>query len=139
MGILKDGPAVRPCLAQTRGAAKSQQQVLRKSGLSDNLPHVDKDTEFTNTGHVGRRGSIVLPAASRRRYGLADGSLFISEEREDGILIRPATAVPVPLDDLRRKIKAGLDQLDRGEGLDGEEVLAEMKRESAAFKARQSR
>jgi len=55
----------------------------------------------------------------------------------DGILIRPAKAVPLELDDVRRKIQVGLDQLKRGEGLDGEEVFDEMKRVSAALRARQ--
>ena len=91
---------------------------------------------ISNTGHVGRRGAIVLPAAVRRRYGLADGSLYISEEREDGILIRPAKAVAAELAEVRQKIQAGLDQLDRGEGLDGDQVLAEMKKMSKTFRAR---
>lgn len=30
----------------------------------------------------------------RRRFGLADGSLIIAEERDDGILLRPAVATP---------------------------------------------
>lgn len=48
-----------------------------------------------DTSRVGRRGTIVLPARLRRRYGLAEGSLVIAEDREDGILIRPAVAVPI--------------------------------------------
>jgi bifunctional DNA-binding transcriptional regulator/antitoxin component of YhaV-PrlF toxin-antitoxin module len=100
---------------------------------------MDKDTAVSNTGHVGRRGAIVLPAASRRRYGLADGSLFISEEREDGILIRRAKAVPSELDDVRQEIRVGLDQLKRGEGLDGEKVFAEMKQMSTAFRAKKKK
>jgi bifunctional DNA-binding transcriptional regulator/antitoxin component of YhaV-PrlF toxin-antitoxin module len=87
------------------------------------------------TGQVGRRGTIVLSAATRRRYGLEDGSLFISEEREEGILIRPAVAVPADLEAVRRKIQIGLDQLDRGEGIPGEKVEAELKRRSAEFRA----
>ena len=31
----------------------------------------------------------------RKRFGLADGSLVIAEEREDGILLRPAIATPI--------------------------------------------
>jgi hypothetical protein len=46
----------------------------------------------------------------------------------DGILIRPAQAVPLELDDVRRIIQVGLDQLKRSEELDGEEVFDEMKR-----------
>jgi len=38
------------------------------------------------------------------------------------------------LQEVRAKIQQGLDQLDRGEGLDGEQVYAEMKRRSAALR-----
>lgn len=86
---------------------------------------MSKTQTTLTTGAVGRRGTIVLPAATRRRYGLEDGSLFISEERDDGILIRPAVAVPADLQSVRRKIKVGLDQLDRGEGVPSEQVEAD--------------
>lgn len=38
---------------------------------------------------------MVLPAKLRRRLGIEEGSFVIAEEREDGILIRPATVLPV--------------------------------------------
>ncbi len=44
---------------------------------------------------VGRRGTIVIPAEFRKRYGLEEGTLVIVEESADGILIRPAIAVPL--------------------------------------------
>lgn len=44
---------------------------------------------------VGKRGAVVLPAALRRRFGIEEGTLVIAEEREDGILIRPAVALPL--------------------------------------------
>jgi AbrB family looped-hinge helix DNA binding protein len=44
---------------------------------------------------MGKRGTIVVPAELRERYGLDEGALIIAEEREDGILLRPAVAVPV--------------------------------------------
>ena len=44
---------------------------------------------------VGKRGTIVIPAALRRRYGLEEGSLVITEELAEGILLRPAIALPV--------------------------------------------
>ncbi len=47
------------------------------------------------TSRVGKRGSIVIPAPLRRRFGLEEGSLVIAEEREDGILIRPAVALAI--------------------------------------------
>jgi AbrB family looped-hinge helix DNA binding protein len=44
---------------------------------------------------VGKRGAIVVPAKLRRRFGIEEGSFITAEEREDGILIRPAMIVPV--------------------------------------------
>ena len=45
------------------------------------------------TGRVGKRGTLVIPAALRRRFALNEGTLVIAEERPDGILIRPAVAI----------------------------------------------
>jgi len=50
-----------------------------------------------DTARVGKRGTIVLPAALRRRFGLEEGSVLIAEEREEGILLRPATVVPLEI------------------------------------------
>jgi AbrB family looped-hinge helix DNA binding protein len=36
-----------------------------------------------------------VPAKLRKRFGIEEGSLVTAEEREDGILIRPAVVVPV--------------------------------------------
>lgn len=47
------------------------------------------------TGKIGRRGTAVIPAALRRRFGIDEGSLVIIEETPEGILIRPAVALPV--------------------------------------------
>lgn len=47
------------------------------------------------TSKIGKRGVVVIPARLRRRFGLEEGSLVIAEETEDGILIRPAVALPV--------------------------------------------
>ena len=49
----------------------------------------------TQTSKVGKRGAIVIPAQMRRRFGIREGTLVIAEERGDGILIRPAVAVPM--------------------------------------------
>ncbi len=38
---------------------------------------------------IGKRGVLVLSVDLRRRFGLQEGSYVITEEREDGILIRP--------------------------------------------------
>lgn len=44
---------------------------------------------------VGKRGAIIVPARLRRRFGIEEGSIVTAEEREDGILIRPAVVLPV--------------------------------------------
>lgn len=44
---------------------------------------------------VGKRGAIVVPAKLRKRFGIEEGSIVTAEEKEDGILIRPAVIVPV--------------------------------------------
>ena len=44
---------------------------------------------------VGKRGAIVVPAELRRRFGIEEGTVVTAEEREDGILIRPAVVVPI--------------------------------------------
>jgi len=47
------------------------------------------------SARVGKRGVIVVPARLRRRFGIEEGSLVTAEERDDGILIRPAVLIPV--------------------------------------------
>jgi len=47
------------------------------------------------TGRVGKRGVVVVPARLRKKFGIEEGSLVITEEREEGILIQPAIALPV--------------------------------------------
>lgn len=42
------------------------------------------------------------------------------------------------LGEVRRKIQVGVDQLDRGEGIAGDDVLAAMKKKSAALRTAKS-
>lgn len=51
----------------------------------------------TETSKVGKRGTVVIPASLRRRFGIQEGSLVIAEERPEGVLIRPAAALPVEI------------------------------------------
>lgn len=57
----------------------------------------------SETSKVGKRGVVVIPARMRRRFGLEEGSLVIAEETEDGILIRPAVALPIEIYTPERK------------------------------------
>src|SRR6185437_4331144 len=44
---------------------------------------------------VGKRGAIIMPARLRKRFGIEEGTMVTAEERDGGILIRPADIVPV--------------------------------------------
>lgn len=52
---------------------------------------------------IGKRGTLVIPAKLRQRFALREGDLLVTEEREDGILLRPAVAVPVEIYTPQRK------------------------------------
>ena len=48
-----------------------------------------------NSARIGKRGTIVVPAELRRRFGLQEGSYVTAEPRDEGILLRPAILVPI--------------------------------------------
>ena len=50
---------------------------------------------MSEASKVGKRGTVVIPAKLRRQYGMEDGSLVIAEAHPDGVLLRPAVALPV--------------------------------------------
>jgi len=52
---------------------------------------------------VGKRGTIIVPAKLRKRYGIQEGSMVTAEPRDEGVLIRPAIVVPVEHYSLERK------------------------------------
>ena len=55
------------------------------------------------TSKFGKRGTIVVPARLRRKFGIEEGRLVVAEERPDGILIRPAVAIPNEVYTVERK------------------------------------
>jgi AbrB family looped-hinge helix DNA binding protein len=57
----------------------------------------------TETSRIGKRGTVVIPVRLRRQFKLKDGDLMIAEAKNDGILLRPAVAVPVESYSSRRK------------------------------------
>lgn len=50
-----------------------------------------------DTCKIGKRGTVVIPAALRRQFGLEEGALVIVEALEDGVLLRPAVAMPIEM------------------------------------------
>jgi AbrB family looped-hinge helix DNA binding protein len=83
---------------------------------------------------VGKRGTVVLPAALRRRFGIEEGAMVIAEPRDDGILIRPAVVLPIEAYTPERKaqflLSTAVDRADyqhalvavRAMGLDPAEI-----------------
>ena len=65
----------------------------------------------SESSRVGRRGTFVIPAKLRRRFGLDEGSEVIAEETPEGILLRPAVTVPMGF--LADGLPAGLQILGR--------------------------
>jgi AbrB family looped-hinge helix DNA binding protein len=52
---------------------------------------------------IGKRGTIVIPAALRRRFAMSEGAPVIIEECEDGVSVRPAVAMAVEIYTPERK------------------------------------
>jgi AbrB family looped-hinge helix DNA binding protein len=44
---------------------------------------------------VGKRGTVVIPAKLRKRFGIEEGSSVLLEEAPGGVMIRPAVTVPL--------------------------------------------
>jgi len=57
----------------------------------------------TETVTVGKRGTIVIPAFLRKRFGVHEGDILITEDHGDGILMIPAVAVPIETYSAERK------------------------------------
>ena len=56
-----------------------------------------------DTVKIGRNGALVIPAKMRRRFRLDEGDLVLIEETGDGLIIRPAVAMPIEVYSKERK------------------------------------
>ena len=52
---------------------------------------------------VGKRGTVVIPARLRKKFGIEEGSSVLMEEGTLGIVIRPAVMLPVEVWSPERK------------------------------------
>ena len=59
-------------------------------------------SHYSETGKLGKKGVFTIPSILRKRFGLHDGSLVIAEERDEGILLRPAVATALEMYDDQR-------------------------------------
>lgn len=74
------------------------------------------------TVKIGKRGAMVIPMALRKTFGLVEGSILIAENHGDGVLLRPATTVPVEIYSAERKAEFLLNN-----AVDETEYLAAVK------------
>ena len=77
------------------------------------------------SSRVGKRGTLVIPARLRRKFGIEEGSEVIAEETPDGILIRPAVTIPVEVYSPERKAEFLLS--NAVDAADYEEALADVR------------
>ena len=56
-----------------------------------------------DTTKVGKRGTVVIPAGLRRKYGFEEGSAVIAEARAEGVLLRPVVTLPLEIYTPERK------------------------------------
>jgi len=82
----------------------------KKVGTKRRHAETAKKTEATagrpisvEPSRVGKRGTVVIPAALRRLYGIEEGTLVVTEPREGWVLIRPAVILPVEVYTPERK------------------------------------
>ena len=59
---------------------------------------------------------MVIPAEMRLRYGFEEGSMIVAEPSEQGVLIRPAVAMPIEVYPSERKAEFLLDNATTDEG-----------------------
>jgi AbrB family looped-hinge helix DNA binding protein len=58
---------------------------------------------ITETARVGKRGTIVIPAALRQKYGFEEGSQIVVEPVPEGVLLRPVVTLPIEIYTPERK------------------------------------
>lgn len=83
---------------------------------------------------VGRHGDVVIPAHLRRRLGLTEGSAVVAEERDGGVLIRPARRTPEEEERWRDRVFAEANAAWAAQRADPE-ALRQLQQEDALWEA----
>jgi AbrB family looped-hinge helix DNA binding protein len=80
---------------------------------------------------VIRNGQVTLPASIRKVLQVVDGDYLEAEVSDGTLTLRPVAIVDregaEKLSTLRRDLQIGIDQLDRGEGIPGEQVFERLR------------
>ena len=71
---------------------------------------------MSEAAKVGKRGTVVIPARLRKKYGIKEGSSILFEDGPAGVVIRPAVTLPVEVWSPERKaaflLENAVDQED---------------------------
>lgn len=74
---------------------------------------------------IGKRGTVVIPADARRRYGLEEGEMLVMEESAAGLLLKPVRAYEVEVYTPERQAEFLLNNAVTGAEYD--DALAEVR------------
>ena len=86
---------------------------------------------------IGKRGTIVLPARMRKRYGFEEGTMVVAEESEYGVLLRPAAVMPVEIYSPERKAELLLaNAVDAGDRKAAEREIRKLGLDPARLRPR---
>jgi len=96
VAFVRAGTSRMPPTKKTR-TNRSRAGMVKKTKASSDQPIAAEPSR------VGKRGTVVIPAALRRRYGIEEGTLVLAEPHEGGVLIRPAVVLPVEVYTAERK------------------------------------
>lgn len=81
----------------SKGAAPHKRAgVPRRMGRGAEAPKVEAT-------RIGKRGTVVIPASLRARFGMEEGTPLVAEASEDGVLLRPASVLPIEMYTPERK------------------------------------
>ncbi|MGH7895068.1 MAG: AbrB/MazE/SpoVT family DNA-binding domain-containing protein [Candidatus Binatia bacterium] len=61
------------------------------------------ETRRVEAAKIGKRGTVVIPASLRKRFGMEEGTPLVAEASEDGVLLRPAVVLPIEVYTPERK------------------------------------
>lgn len=80
---------------------------------------------MTDYIRIGKRGTVVIPADARRRYGLEEGEMLVMEESAAGLLLKPVRAYEVEVYTSERQAEFLLNNAVTGSEYD--DALAEVR------------
>ena len=81
-------------------ARKAKRAAVRETSAKYGrkaAPSAGSSRKRALTATIGKRGTLVLPAAIRKEMGLEEGSLVLLSPTREGLLLQPAEAVPIEI------------------------------------------